>query len=119
MKGQQCKLSKLAVENHIGLSKNRDRTGVITGESRDKTCWNVRWEGTKTPTAYAKEYITTDLSITHNKDKLHDIRCILNNFVQTFADCEDGEWWGHDTNLGTCEEAFEHTSKELLKLINN
>lgn len=30
----------------------------------------------------------------------------IQKFAEVFASQEDGRWWGHDTDLGDCKEAF-------------
>lgn len=42
---------------------------------------------------------------------------LLRNFASTFAEVdENGDYWGHDTNLGDCEQEFETAYREILKL---
>jgi hypothetical protein len=44
-------------------------------------------------------------------------RTILEEFVGNFASKEkDGTYWGHDTDLGTCEECFDQALKELAEM---
>lgn len=54
MKGRRCKLSE---EGREAFTK-QDREGVIVGESRDGTCWNVKWDDVKTSAGYHKSFIT-------------------------------------------------------------
>jgi hypothetical protein len=43
------------------------------------------------------------------------LREAIDDFIYTFAgkDDDDGTYWGHDTNLGTCEEEKELFIKDL------
>lgn len=46
------------------------------------------------------------------------IKQALEDFALTFASPDDeGEYWGHDTNLGNCEEEFKLATKALLKIL--
>lgn len=50
------------------------------------------------------------------KDKIH---AILEDFALTFANLEDDKtYWGHDTNLGKCEEEFAIATNDLIDLFN-
>lgn len=43
----------------------------------------------------------------------------LKDFALTFALLEnDGTYWGHDTNLGTCEEEFNLATNQLLEFLS-
>lgn len=45
-------------------------------------------------------------------------RLVLVSLVTNFAEKdEQGEWWGHDTNLGNQEEAFDQALSELASTI--
>jgi hypothetical protein len=54
MKGQRCKFSD---EGREAFTK-KDREGMVIGESRDGTCWQIKWDDVKTPSSYHKSYIT-------------------------------------------------------------
>lgn len=54
MRGKRCKFSE---EWRAAFTK-KDREGEIVGESRDGSCWTVKWDGVITPSAYHKSYIT-------------------------------------------------------------
>lgn len=43
MKGSRCKFTEAHVQNN--RVKNPDRLGTIVGESGDKSCWRVQWDG--------------------------------------------------------------------------
>lgn len=47
-----CEFSKEGVGTF-----NKQRTGYIIGESKDKTCWLVLWNGQKTPHRLHKSFI--------------------------------------------------------------
>lgn len=38
--------------------RNPDRKGTILGESVDRTCWRLCWDGQKAPGNYHKSFIT-------------------------------------------------------------
>ena len=59
---RKCKLSKEYLTNvRYKRKKRKQREGDIVGESRDKQCWLVRWDGMKRAKyRYAKEFIETD-----------------------------------------------------------
>jgi hypothetical protein len=40
---------------HTGV---KERTGVIVGESRDKTCWRVLWDGNIYPQVFHKSFLS-------------------------------------------------------------
>lgn len=47
----------LSILGHFKLGRHSHRTnGHVIGESRDKTCWWVSWDG-HTPQSYAKVFI--------------------------------------------------------------
>lgn len=50
------------------------------------------------------------------KERLEEI---LIHFAENFAQqsSDDGSWWGHDTNLGLQEDAFNIATKQLLALL--
>lgn len=54
MQGKRCKLSD---EGRAEFTKN-DRQGEIVGESNDRECWRLRWDGAKAIQSYHKSYIT-------------------------------------------------------------
>lgn len=46
------------------------------------------------------------------------VRLVLVSLVTNFAEKdEQGEWWGHDTNLGNQEEAFDQALSELASIV--
>jgi hypothetical protein len=56
-KGDRCKINKYGKENVGGsYSKNRIE-GVIVGESRDKLCWRIKWDGLATVEGWHKDFI--------------------------------------------------------------
>lgn len=52
-----CELSQKGKQTFRDARTN-NRKGIIVGESRDKSCWRVRWDGNKTNYAYHKDFIT-------------------------------------------------------------
>ena len=45
-------------------------------------------------------------------------RLVLEELVTSFAEKdEQGEWWGHDTDLGNQEEAFDQALSELASIV--
>lgn len=79
MKKERCKLSQLAIKNNVGQRKNDQRLGYVQGESRDKRCYQVYWDGNKYPQVYAKAYINVlsrNLEIQLPVDK-EAKRCVL------------------------------------------
>lgn len=60
MKGSKVKISREGHEHGIQrYRKGSQRHGVITGESRDGTCWQIIWDGSKTPTSIHKSFVET------------------------------------------------------------
>ena len=58
MKGARCKYSEEGRES-FSRSPHLERLGTVMGESWDKTCWRVQWDGRKPcPDAIHKTYIT-------------------------------------------------------------
>lgn len=58
MKGARCKYSEEG-RKEISRSPHLDRLGTIVGESYDKTCWRVHWDGRKAAgDSIHKSYIT-------------------------------------------------------------
>jgi len=51
--------------------------------------------------------------------KTKGIAEILYELVENFAEWDDKEqaWWGHDTNLGNCHDAFLLAEEQIKKLI--
>jgi hypothetical protein len=47
----------------------KQRRGLIVGESRNKECWWVKWNGNKLPTSYAKEFIELRPLTTNNTEE--------------------------------------------------
>lgn len=56
--GRRCQVSEQGIDEGVESSYVR-RNGEVVGESRDKTCWLVRWDGNslKSRTAYHKDFI--------------------------------------------------------------
>ena len=51
------------------------------------------------------------------EEKKKKIRQALEDFALTFASLDgDSEYWGHDTNLGKCEEEFELAIEEIIRI---
>lgn len=44
MVGTRCALSQAGKR---GMSYDHDRVGDVIGQSKDGTCWRVRWDGRK------------------------------------------------------------------------
>ena len=55
-KGSRVKLSAEAKANGIHRQIPKNRLGTITGESHDGFCWNVCWDGNKTPGSIHKDF---------------------------------------------------------------
>lgn len=49
-----CKYSKLGLKI---VGRNIQREGVIVGESNNKSCWRVKWNGIKYVSSYHKTFI--------------------------------------------------------------
>lgn len=58
MKGARCKYSDEG-RKELSRSRNLGRLGTIVGESWDKTCWRIQWDGREPGTdSIHKSYIT-------------------------------------------------------------
>lgn len=54
--GDRVAPSQKAIEGNV-LTKNRDRKGTIVGRSRNVSCLNVLWDGTRTPQKLHREFL--------------------------------------------------------------
>ena len=54
VKNRWCKFNKQAMEIGRFIQKQNMR---IVGESRDKKCWWIIWDGVKTRYSFTKDYI--------------------------------------------------------------
>lgn len=62
MVGARVKMSLAALA--IGIARNSPgRSGVITGESQNKSCWRVLWDGTTVPRSIHKSFVVPDSAV--------------------------------------------------------